>query len=47
MLENDPFAVIREARTSAGNYDLHTDGIIARLRGVAIRMLAQSNRGPS
>jgi hypothetical protein len=32
MLENDPFAVIREAHTSAGNYDLNTDSIIARLR---------------
>ncbi len=32
MLENDPFSVVREARTSAGNYDLDMEGIIARLR---------------
>ena len=32
MVEDDPFKVVREAHTSAGNYDLDTDAIIARLR---------------
>jgi Domain of unknown function (DUF4253) len=29
--ESNPFALIRSARTAAPNYDLDTDGIIARL----------------
>jgi|SRR5687768_12104780 hypothetical protein len=32
MVENDPFSVIREAHTSAGNYNLGTEDILARLR---------------
>ena len=32
MAENDPFAEIREAGTSAGNYGLDTDSIIAQMR---------------
>jgi len=32
MVEHDPFSMIRRAGTSAGNYDLGTDDIIARLR---------------
>ena len=31
MVENDPFSLIRQAHTSAGNYDLDTEGIISRL----------------